>query len=51
MGILSDDNDIPVYTLTPGAKTNKTSWLEKDPGASWVTGNIWRAVNSGYRLS
>lgn len=43
VGILSDDNDIPVYTLTPGAKTNKTSWLEKDPDEivedvkSWLT--------------
>lgn len=43
VGILSDDNDIPVYTLTPGVNTNKTSWLEKDPDEivedvkSWLT--------------
>ena len=43
MGVLSDDNDIPVYTLTPGANTKKTSWLEKDPDEivedvkSWLT--------------
>lgn len=31
VGFLSEDNDIPVYTVTAGADTGKTSWLEKSP--------------------
>ena len=30
LGVLSEDNDIPVYALTAGASTKKTSWAEKD---------------------
>ncbi len=31
VGVLSDDNDIPVYTMTAGAVTKAISWMFKDP--------------------
>lgn len=30
MGVLSEGQNIPVYTVLPGTKSTKTSWLEKD---------------------
>lgn len=30
MGVLSDGQSVPMYTILPGAKSGKTSWLEKD---------------------
>ena len=31
VGVLSEDNDIPVYVVTAGAVSKKTSWLDKYP--------------------
>ena len=30
MGVLSEGQNIPMYVIKPGIRTNKTSWLEKD---------------------